>query len=99
MKKSIVTTDRIERVARLNRNRLVCAVAACLMAYVVARLLVRDIAPAPDATDLIHIGQMIAVFCLPVMIVVAFGVWRRHAGLIGVGTCGCIAAGIWMLVA
>lgn len=92
-----MTTDRIKRVARLNRNRLVCATAACLMAYAVARLLVRDIAFSPDATDLIHIGQMIAVFCLPVMIVVAFGVWKRHAGLIGVGTCGCIATGVWLL--
>ncbi|MBV1834904.1 hypothetical protein [Novacetimonas pomaceti] len=64
-------TDRIERVVRLSRNRLVCTVAACLMAYVVACLLGRDIAPAPDEADLIHIGQMIAVFCLPVMIMVA----------------------------
>ncbi|WP_244192073.1 hypothetical protein ACM0P6_00940 [Komagataeibacter sucrofermentans] len=86
--------DRLARTARLNRNRIACAVLACLLAYGVARLLVAGIAAGTAGPDRIHLGQMIALFGLPVMVVVGFGAWRRHAGLLMVGACGCLAAGL-----
>lgn len=91
--RSTMAPDRRARAARLERNRVACAVVACLLAYGVARLLVAGIA-ADGGTDRVHLGQMIALLGLPVMVVVGFGAWKRHAGLLMVGACGCLAAGL-----
>ena len=92
-------SDRRAHTARLNRNRVACAVVACLLAYGVARLLVAGIAAGAGGTARVHLGQMIALLGLPVMVVVGFGAWKRHAGLLMVGACGCLAAGLILFAA
>ncbi|QHC36691.1 hypothetical protein [Komagataeibacter xylinus] len=91
--------DRLARTARLNRNRVACAVVACLLAYGVARLLVAGIAAGTAGTDRVHLGQMIALFGLPVMVVVGFGAWKRHTGLLLVAGCGGLAVGLRLFAA
>ncbi|WP_308718877.1 hypothetical protein [Komagataeibacter xylinus] len=92
-------SDRLAHTTRLNRNRVACAVVACLLAYGVARLLVAGIAAGSTTTDRVHLGQMIALFGLPVMVVFGFGAWKRHAGLLMVGTCGGLAASLILFAA
>ncbi|WEQ56956.1 hypothetical protein LV564_07830 [Komagataeibacter nataicola] len=89
---------RARAAARHDRNRIACAVASCLLAYGVARMLVGGIAAGSAGSDRVHLGQMIALFCLPVMVVMGFGAWRQHAGLLLVGACGCLAAGLRLFV-
>ncbi|MGS0646661.1 hypothetical protein ACU81Q_03390 [Komagataeibacter melomenusus] len=91
--------DRRARAARLDRNRVICAIVACLLAYGVARLLVAGIAAGTGGPDRIHLGQMIALFGLPVMVVVGFGAWKGHAGLLMLGACGGLAAGLRLFAA
>ena len=94
-----VNHDKAKLKSTLRADRFRNIALSCLLSYVVARLVVTDIGlwhmPVPaDATAL---GEVIAVACLPVMVLVCFGVRAHYRGFAMVCAAGCVAA-LWLVV-
>ncbi|NVN37371.1 hypothetical protein HUK81_10535 [Komagataeibacter swingsii] len=62
---------------------------ACLVSYPVAWYVMMDIAHVAGSATPIQLGQIVALACLPVLVVLCFS---AYAGLLGVCVAGCIAA-------
>ncbi|POF62986.1 hypothetical protein CFR73_10110 [Novacetimonas maltaceti] len=79
-----MTRDKAKQKSALSADRLRTAVAACLLSYVVARLIVHDAScwHAPLPAEATALGQVIAIACLPVMVLACFGMRARHRGLV-----------------
>lgn len=90
-----MTTDRTEGRTLLIRNRVVAIVLACLVSYPVACFIMMGIAHGPGGTAAIQLGQIMALACLPVLIVLCFS---TYAGLLGVCAAGCVAVLVGRLV-
>ncbi|PYD75684.1 hypothetical protein CFR71_07715 [Novacetimonas pomaceti] len=94
-----LTRDRAKRPPTPAIGRVRALSISCLLSYLVAHLLVMDIGRMvarhgngtlpPDATQL---GYMIAIGCLPLLILTCFGMWVRYRGIIAVGILGAVAA-------
>ena len=80
---------------RLTCNRVGGIVLACLVSYMVAHFMVMDIACVPVGRAAVPLGQIIALACLPVLIVLGFS---TSAGLISVCAGGGLAALAGLLV-
>ncbi|MBE7728466.1 hypothetical protein F1542_01570 [Komagataeibacter sp. FXV3] len=68
---------------------------ACLVSYPVAHFVMMDIAGMPGGNAMVQLGQIIALACLPVLIVLCFS---AYAALPGVCIAGCVAIIVGLLV-
>lgn len=84
-----MTIDRTEDRTRQARNRVAGIVLACLVSYPVAWCVMMDIAHVAGSAIPLQLGQIVALACLPVLVVLCFS---AYAGLLGVCAAGCIAA-------
>ncbi|MCE2579528.1 hypothetical protein [Gluconacetobacter entanii] len=91
-----MTRDKAKQKSALSADRVCCAVAACVLSYLAARLIVSDFSHwhVPLPTEATALGQVIAVACLPVMVLAGFGMRTRHRGLVLIGMLGGLAA-LW----
>ncbi|WP_102324022.1 hypothetical protein [Komagataeibacter saccharivorans] len=80
--------------SRLMLNRLVNAVVGCLCSYLVAHMLLMDLVQRARSTptNAAAAGHMIALACLPVLILTWFGLYTRYRGAMVVITAGGVAA-------
>nr|WP_256138208.1 hypothetical protein [Komagataeibacter swingsii] len=60
-----------------------------MVSYPVAWYVMMDIAHVAGSATPIQLGQIVALACLPVLVVLCFS---AYAGLLGVCVAGCIAA-------
>ncbi|GCE89165.1 hypothetical protein [Komagataeibacter diospyri] len=90
-----MSTDRTEDRIRLARNRVAGILLASLISYPVAYFVMMDIAHVPGGTASIQLGQIMALACLPVLIVLCFS---AYAGLLGVCAAGCVAVLAGLLI-
>ncbi|GAB6968691.1 hypothetical protein JCM25156A_27290 [Komagataeibacter kakiaceti JCM 25156] len=75
-------------------NRFFSAVAACLLSYLAACLVLKDFIrwAGPNPAGAATLGDIVAIACLPVLILIGFGGNTRQRGLLVVCALGALAA-------
>ncbi|MCE2574249.1 hypothetical protein [Komagataeibacter sp. FNDCR2] len=78
----------------LTINRLLSAVAACLLSYLAACLVLKDFVrwAGPNPVEAATVGDIVIVAFLPVLILTGFGGNARQRGLLVVCALGGLAA-------